>query len=100
MREFVGRFIRTAKAEEDLIEIWIYIAADNPTAADRLLDQIDTKCQMLANNPELGQARPDIASGLRYFPVGRYLILYRNISEGIEVVRVVHGARHLPDIIS
>jgi toxin ParE1/3/4 len=95
----VGRFIRTAKAEEDLIEIWIYIAADNLTAADRLLDQIDIKCQMLADNPELGQARPDIASGLRYFPVGRYLILYRNISEGIEVVRVVHGARHLPDII-
>ncbi|WP_373526622.1 type II toxin-antitoxin system RelE/ParE family toxin [Nostoc sp.] len=95
----MGRFIRTAKAEEDLIEIWIYIAADNLTAADRLLNQIDTKCQMLADNPELGQARSDIAPGLRYFPVGRYLILYRNISEGIEVVRVVHGARHLPDII-
>ncbi|MFN6558278.1 MAG: type II toxin-antitoxin system RelE/ParE family toxin [Nostoc sp. ChiSLP01] len=95
----MGRFIRTAKAEEDLIEIWIYIAADNPIAADRLLDQIDTKCQRLADNPELGQARPDIAPKLRYFPVGRYLILYRNISEGIEVVRVVHGARHLPDII-
>ncbi|MCC5620595.1 type II toxin-antitoxin system RelE/ParE family toxin [Nostoc sp. CHAB 5715] len=95
----MGRFIRTAKAEEDLIEIWIYIAADNPTAADKLLDQIDTKCQMLADNSKLGQARPDIVSGLRYFPVGRYLILYRNISEGIEVVRVVHGARHLPDII-
>ncbi|MDZ7956397.1 MAG: type II toxin-antitoxin system RelE/ParE family toxin [Aulosira sp. DedQUE10] len=95
----MGRFIRTAKAEEDLIEIWIYIATDNPTAADRLLGEIDTKCQMLADNPELGQARPDIALGLRYFPVGRYLILYRNISEGIEVVRVVHGARHLPDII-
>jgi toxin ParE1/3/4 len=95
----VGRFIRSAQAEEDLIEIWIYIATDNSTAADRLLEQIDTKCQMLADNPELGQARPDIASGLRYFPVSRYLILYRNISAGIEVVRVVHGARHLPDII-
>ncbi|MHC5723262.1 MAG: hypothetical protein ACYTXY_03745 [Nostoc sp.] len=26
------RFIRTAKAKEDWIEIWIYITADNPTA--------------------------------------------------------------------
>lgn len=29
---------RTAQAEEDLIEIWIYIAQDNPRAADRVLD--------------------------------------------------------------
>lgn len=95
----MGRLIRTARAEEDLIEIWMYIAADNPAAADRLLDQIDAKCQMLADNPRLGQARPDIASTLRYFSVGRYLILYCEISDGIEVVRIVHGARHLPDII-
>ncbi|MBD2772952.1 type II toxin-antitoxin system RelE/ParE family toxin [Iningainema tapete] len=94
----MGCFTRTAKTEEDLIEIWTYIAADNPAAADRLLDQIDAKCQMLADNPGLGQARPDIAPQLRYFPVGRYLILYRVISEGIEVVRIVHGARHLPDL--
>ncbi|WP_375510660.1 type II toxin-antitoxin system RelE/ParE family toxin [uncultured Nostoc sp.] len=65
----MGRFIRTAKAEEDLIEIWIYIAADNLTAADRLVDQIDTKCQMLADNPELGQARPDIAPGAAKAPI-------------------------------
>jgi toxin ParE1/3/4 len=94
----VTSFIRTRIAEEDLIEIWIYIASDNPAAADKLLDQIDTKCQMLAENPKLGQARPDIASELRYFPVGRYLILYREIQECIEVVRIIHGARYLPDI--
>ncbi|BAY72832.1 hypothetical protein NIES23_56600 (plasmid) [Trichormus variabilis NIES-23] len=34
----MGRLIRTAKAEEDLIEIWMYIAVENPEAADRLLD--------------------------------------------------------------
>ncbi|MFM6138177.1 MAG: type II toxin-antitoxin system RelE/ParE family toxin [Cuspidothrix sp.] len=35
---------------------------------------------------------------MRYFPVGNYLILYREIKDGIEIVRVVHGARHLPDV--
>ena len=73
----MGRLIRSARAEEDLIEIWMYIAADNPAAADRLLDRIEAKCQMLADNPGLGQPRPDIAPDLRYFLVGRYLILYR-----------------------
>lgn len=61
---------RTAQAEEDLIEIWVYIAQDNPAAADRLLDDIDAKCLLLARNPRLGTIRPDIAPELRYFPVG------------------------------
>jgi toxin ParE1/3/4 len=93
-----GILRRTRQAEEDLVGIWIYIAADNPGAADRLLDEIESKAQLLAVNPELGQARPDIADELRYLPVGRYLILYRVIDRGIEIVRVVHGARRLEDL--
>lgn len=46
---------RTAQAEEDLIEIWIYIAQDNPKAADRVLDNIEEKCDALANNPLMGR---------------------------------------------
>jgi toxin ParE1/3/4 len=84
---------RTAQAEEDLIDIWLYIAHDDVRAADRLLDEIEEKFSLLADQPRLGPARPDIAEGLHYLPVRRYLILYRKITDGIEVVRVVHGAR-------
>jgi toxin ParE1/3/4 len=89
---------RTAQAEEDLIDFWLYIAQDNPGAADRLLDEIEDKFSLLAANPKLGPARPDIAEDCRYFPVGRYLILYRLIADGIEVVRVVQGSRRLEDL--
>jgi toxin ParE1/3/4 len=89
---------RTAQAEEDLIDLWLYIAQDNPGAADRLLDEIEDKFSLLAANPKLGPARPDIAEDCRYFPVGRYLILYRVMADGIEVVRVVQGSRHLEDL--
>ena len=34
------RVTRSAQAEEDLIDIWLTIAADNPSAADRVLDRI------------------------------------------------------------
>jgi toxin ParE1/3/4 len=37
----------------------------------------DEKCVLLGENPQLGQARPDIAPDMRYFPVKNYLILYR-----------------------
>jgi toxin ParE1/3/4 len=86
---------RTEQAEDDLVDIWIYIAHDNPDAADRLFERIDNKCALLAENPELGHCRPDIAPGFRYFPIGSHLILYRTLENGIEVVRVVHGARDL-----
>ena len=89
---------RTAQAEADLIDLWLYIAQDNPSAADRLLDEIENKCSLLAANPQLGPARPDIAADCRYSPVGRYLILYRLIPEGIEIVRVVQGSRRLEDL--
>ena len=91
---------RTAQAEEDLIEIWVYIAQDNVSAADNLLDRIEEKFFLLADQPRLGPCRPDIAPELRYFPVGSYLILYREIAAGIEIVRVVHGARRLESLFS
>jgi toxin ParE1/3/4 len=60
-----GRFSRTAQAEEDLIDIWSYIAADNVRAADRLLDTLDEKSQLLADNPGLGVERPEITPDVR-----------------------------------
>ncbi len=89
---------RTAQAEEDLIEIWIYIAQDNPGAADCVLDNIEQHFHALSDNPLMGRLSPDIAPELRYFTVGNYLILYRAVQDGIQIVRVIHGARDLPNL--
>ena len=45
--------------------------------------------------PLMGPARPELGRDLRSFPVGDYLLIYRPVKEGIELVRVVHGARNL-----
>ena len=94
-----NRLARTAQAEEDLIEIWNHIALDSVRAADRLLDKLDEKSRMLADNPRLGAERKDIAPGVRSWPVGSYLILYRELDDGVEVVRYAHGARRLQDLV-
>ncbi len=96
----MARFIVLREAENDLIEIWLYIAADNQEAATCVLHSFDKKFQLLAKNSKLGSARPDIAPDLRYFVEGNYLILYRESAEGIEIVRVVHGARSLKSLFS
>lgn len=94
----MGRIVRTPRARDDLIEIWTWIAADNPGAADRLLDLLDEKLRLRARNPRLGAARPDIGPEVRMLAVRRYLVLYRQIDGGIEVVRVVHGMRRIAEL--
>ena len=94
----MSRILRTTKAEEDLLEIWSYIADDNPDAADKLLDDIDAACGTLAENPVSGRAREELATNLRSFAVGNYLIFYRPNEDGIVVIRVLHGSRDLPEL--
>jgi hypothetical protein len=55
-----------------------------------------SKCPSV-NEPaaDLEAIGDDIAAGLRHFPVGRYLILYREIDNRVEIVRYVHGMRRL-----
>jgi len=87
---------RSSRAEIDLLEIWSYIAKDDPLAADRQLDRIDAACDMLAENPQGGPRREDLARGLRFYPVANYLVFYTVGEDGITVVRVLHGARDYP----
>jgi toxin ParE1/3/4 len=95
----MSRIRITPLADQDLVAIWYFIAQDDPVAADRLLDLLGQKYKILADNPHMGPARPDIAKKLRYYPVGNYLLLYRVIPDGIELVRVVHGARDLRHLL-
>lgn len=87
--------LRRPEAEADLDEIWLYIAQDDPDAADRFLDFIEERCQLLAENPLMGRSRPELAPGLRSFPAGDYIIFYSPIQGGVEIVRVVSGARDI-----
>lgn len=93
------RVIRTLRAEEDLIEVWMHIARDDPHAADRVLDALERRTMLLARHPEIGRERPDIAPGVRYLVSGNYLILYRIGEDRVEIVRYVHGRRDLNEVI-
>lgn len=86
------------KAVADLTDLIDYIAQDSPAAALRLIERIEKACAMVGDNPLLGPARPEIAPEARAWVVGKYLILYRGLPDGAEIVRVVHGARNLNDL--
>jgi toxin ParE1/3/4 len=86
-----GEIVLTQQARLDLIEIWRFIADDSGAAADRLLDRIDNVLAMLRDNPMAGRKRSELAPEIRSFPVGKYVLFYRVITSGIELVRVRSG---------
>lgn len=94
----MSRISRTIEARSDLIGIALYIGADNASAADRFLDSIEAKLHLLAEHPELGEGRPELAVNLRSFVVRNYVLFYRPIVDGIELVRVLHAAQEIDAI--
>ena len=91
----MARARRTKEAKRDVAQSWRYIAERNPDAADRWLEKIDAKVKLLAQFPGIGRRREELAPELQSFPVGNYLIFYRQVKGGIEVLRVLHGAQDL-----
>ena len=90
--------LRQPLAEQDLIDIYLYIFRDNAPAAEKTIRAINAKCELLVRSPRIGRARPELRADLRSFPYGAYLILYRIVADGVEIVRVVHAARNLDDL--
>ena len=83
-------------AEADLLDLWLAIAAENPMAADKVLDSIYGTAMLIGTQPEMGRARPELADQLRSFPTKTpYIIFYLPESEGVIVIRVLHHARDI-----
>jgi toxin ParE1/3/4 len=85
----------TDQAERDLQQIWDIVAERSLLYADRLIAQFASKAQMLADMPGIGRRREDLLPFLRSYPHGRYVIFYRLVDDGIEIIRVLHGARNI-----
>ena len=83
------------RARRDLLHIWNYIAEDNESAADRFIDLMIQHFQLLGRNPHIGRHRDELRAGYRSFPVGQYLIFYRVLEPGIQIMHVMHGRRDI-----
>lgn len=94
------RVTRRPLAEADILEIWDYIADDNIAAADRWVDRLDEQLGLLAGQPMMGRARDELAPGVRSFPFGRYVVFYAPLDDGIDVIRVLHGARDIDAVFN
>ena len=100
-----SRILRTPQARLDLVEQYEYLGDGDPELAERFLDKVEETLSRLATYPQSGAIRPSSTpevSGLRFFPIDsfpQHLVFYKPIADGIEVLRVLHGARDLPPLL-
>jgi toxin ParE1/3/4 len=88
-------FVLHPNAVIDLTEIWEYIAADNPGAADRVLEEIYQAIDDLVPFPQIGHSRPDLTSRpLRFHLLRDFLIVYAPDEKPLVVLAILHGRRN------
>jgi toxin ParE1/3/4 len=96
----MSRFVLTPAADQDLNDIWDYIATDNVEAADRVLSALEKAFQRLADGPALGHYREDLADKRhRFDSVFSYLIVYRWEANPLQIIRILHAARDVPRLL-
>lgn len=82
-------------SENDLFDIWSYIAGDNPDIADRIEQEIRATFARLAEHPHLGHTRHDLITDNSLFFTVRsvYQIIYEPNAEPLTILRVLRGGR-------
>ena len=79
------------KAEDDLINIWLYsFNSYGETKADTYLDELEQTINRLADHPRLGTRCDYIRKGYMKIPVNKHIVFYRLESDKIHVIRVLH----------
>ena len=90
------------EAEAELDDIWYYVAKESGSIdiADRLIDSITERFYLLALHPHIGRRRDeDLRPGLRSFPVGEYVIIYRVEEDDVLILHVFRGSRDIEALL-
>ena len=98
--------VKSAQAQRDLDTQAAFLQRSSPNVAIRFLESADSEMAKLASMPGLGGRwetnNPQLAD-MRVWPVKgfkNHLIFYREIDQGIEVIRVLHGAQDIEAIFA
>jgi toxin ParE1/3/4 len=90
----MSRYVINILASRDLNEIADYFAENSLEAGDKFFRALNQKCQQLVRFPNSGKSYATIRPDLRGLSLQGYVIFYRLLDDGIEILRVVNGRRN------
>jgi toxin ParE1/3/4 len=86
-------------AVADLATIGDYIAQDNRRRALTFVAELREACSTLTHEPRRFPLYPELGLEVRKRPIGAYLIIYIANDDAVRILRVVHAARDLREIL-
>jgi antitoxin ParD1/3/4/toxin ParE1/3/4 len=93
-------YVLSPDAAFDLEDIWEFIAADSIDQADRWIATLFDAFDQVARSPGIGHYRKDLTDlDVLFWPVGSYLIIYRQRHPEIQIVGVTQGSRDVPSFL-
>ena len=93
--------IWSADARTDLDSIWNYYErVAGPSAAEKIVRQIDDVVRLLQEHPFAGRARDEVRPGLRSFAATPHVVFYRIRDDIPEIVRILDGRRDIDNIFA
>jgi toxin ParE1/3/4 len=98
----VKRYLVTYDANLDLAEIQNYLANEAGVSVARyVLKSIKEALSFLGQTPNAGHDRKDLTlSPVKFWPVFSYLVIYDPKPRPINIVRVLHSGRDIPNLLS
>ena len=100
-----ARVLKRPRAKVDLLDHFVYIGERGSLEkAEEFLKAVERAFELLAGMPEMGRAwlsSDPRLDGVREWPLREYpyLILYRPLKRGIEVLHVFHGAQDVTALL-
>jgi toxin ParE1/3/4 len=94
----MSRYVINVLASQDLNDIADYFFENSVEAGERFFQSFNRKCQQLVAFPNSGKSYESIRPGLRGLSFEKYIIFYRILEDGIEILRVVSGRRDFPSL--
>jgi toxin ParE1/3/4 len=92
------RYLINILATQDLKEIVDYFTINNVEAGEQFFRKFERRCEQLVNFPNMGRRYAEIRPDLRGLLLDGYIIFYRVLDDGIEILRVINARRDLPSI--
>ena len=96
------RAVLSPAAERDILETIKWIAAENPVAARGFRVALDKLAATIGEHPRVGALKPHLASPpIRFLPIRGFphVVVYTPERSPPLIVRVIHGARDLPEVL-
>jgi plasmid stabilization system protein ParE len=95
-------YILSEAGRSDLLRIWLYIFQESgsPDQADRVLLKLREAMALLSEQPDAGHLREDLtAKPVKFWSVFDYLVVYDPHSRPVQILRVLHGARDVENLL-